>query len=651
MSKILETEKNKEYVKHVLDKTENVDNLAYHLQWYLNIAYYAGKQWIAYDTVNKRLFEPPKEPHKVRMTINRVQPIVRTELAKITKNKFVMEVVPASNEEKDIDSSRIGDKVLEWIEYELDLQNRDRENALWGLTCGMGFVKPFWNSNKGDEVPDVETGEVMKQGDVDIDIVSPFECKWDQTAKKWSEVKWFSHEKARSTDYVKEVYGVEVEAEAGLVDTNIYESQLKNLNTNWSTSSYKPLENSVRVIEYWELPTPTYPKGRRITIAGEKLLFYDEDIGFGNEDKTERELPFFPFFHIKIPGRVQGMSIIENLIPVQREYNKSRSQVVEHIQLMANPKWLVEVGSLASEITDAPGEIVEYYKGFEKPNQSNPKPMGDEIFKNLSDCVEEFQFISGQQEVSHGSTPPGVKSGVAIQFLQEQDDTKLGPTISNFIDCKRNYMSYMLKMIRYKYIEPRVIKIVGENKKVETIEFMGSDLTSHDVRVQEGNMFMQSKAAKQEWIFNLINAGILNVERDKQIILKMLELGLTDELYNEENIDINQAQQENDKWTLGDMSPKVRDFFNHTLHIIEHNKFRKSNDYEKLDEEHQIQVDGHVNEHMAFLNGNSQTDEQQAQGDVEAILSQLSPEERQVFDGLPLEKQQMFLDDAMNGGV
>ncbi len=593
--------KEKDIVSEIQKKLDSVDDLAYHMQNYLNIAYYAGKQWIAYDQTNKRLFEPPKEPHKVRLVANRIQPIVRTELAKLTKNKPIMGVIPASNEDDDIKSAKIAGKVCEWLEYELDLQTKDRENGLWGLTCGMGFIKPFWNIGKGDMIQDPDDGTQLKLGDVDVDVVSTFELKWDPSAKKWSEVKWICHEKPRDVDYVKEVYGVEVEPEKGILNTNLYEGQLRNLNSNWTTTSYKPMENAVMVKEYWEKPTKKYPKGRRVTIANDKVLLHEEDIGFGPEDNTERELPFFPFIHIKIPGRVHGQAIIENLIPIQREYNKSRSQIIENKNLMANPIWLAEEGAFVEDPTDMPGSIVEYHKGFNKPEMTQPTSIGADVYKNIEQCIEEFFFISGQQEVSHGSTPPGVKSGVAISFLQEQDDTKMGPSIANFIECKQNYMSYMLKMIRYKYDIPRTIKVVGQNKEVEVIEFMGSQLTSTDVRIQEGSMFQQSRAAKQEWIFNLIGSGVLNPVQDKQIILKMLELGTVDELYDEENLDINQAQKEQQRWEKGDPSPIVRDFFNHTIHIMEHNKFRKTEAYEELHPELQMVIDQHVEEHLSYL--------------------------------------------------
>lgn len=593
----------KDLIKEVQDKLDTVDNLADEMQSYINLAYYTGKQWIAFDTVNRRLFEPPKEKGQIRYVGNRIKKIVRTELAKVFKNQPVMQVIPASNDDIDIDSSVLGEKICEWLEYEMDLPQKDRDLVMWGLTTRICFIEPFWNTGKGKDIyyegESPEDSYNGKTGDVDIDIINLFECKYDPTAKQWEDVKWFCKEKVRTVDYVKEVYGVDVEPEDDLEETNYLESQLKNLSATWNTVSAKKTKNSVKVKEYWEKPSTKHPKGRRITIANNKVLAYVDDIGFGEMDDTDRELPFFPFVHIVVPGRVPGQSIIEDLIPVQREYNRVRSKIIEYNQKMAG-KWVIEEDSLVDDITDADDQILEYHKHATPPKIEQPGNLGADVYQNLEQLLEEFYFISGQQEVSHGSTPTGVTSGVAIQFLQEQDDTVMAPTIRNYVRCKQQYMSYMLKMIRYMYREERTLKIVGKNKEIETRSFYGNEITSTDVRISEGTLLHASKAGKQQWIMNLIQSGVLNPQQDRDLILKMLELGIDDELYDSTEIDRNQAQNEQAKWLQGDFSPDVRDFYNHTIHILEHNKFRKGSDYEKMGEYQQF-IDAHIAEHQLYI--------------------------------------------------
>jgi len=606
-------------VKFVTDKTSKCKRDAYELQAYLNISYFLGKQWIKPDRSTNRLVEPPSEPWQVRYVANKIQPIVRTELAKMTKNKFTMYVNPATSDNNDIRAARIAEKIVEWAEYELGLQALDRDNCLWGLCTGISFMKPYWNPQKGRMLPQqAEDGTLlyesspMREGDIDSCVVPFLELKFDTSCSNWEDITWVCHEKVRTVDYIKEVYGIEVQAESGLTATNLYEAKLLTLSANGSGISYQKLEDSAAIHEYWEKPSGKYPKGRRITTCGDKVLLYDEDIGFGEQDDSERELPFFPFFHIKVPGRLMPTCLCEQLIPIQRELNKSRSQIIENKNLFGNPILMAPKGCLDEEPTNEPGQFIEYNPVGTEPKYLTPPQIGADVYQNIDLLNAELEFVSGQHETSHGSTPTGVTSGTAIGYLQEQDDTKLGPSIANFIACKQAYMRYLLKMVQKKYDIERTVRIAGDNRKVETMHFVGSDLTSIDVRVNESTMYQTSKSAMQDYVIKMVQYGLLvpTNERDRQLIMKVLEFGIVDDVYSEFEQDSAQAQSENDRFQQGDTTPDVRDFYNHDAHVKEHNKLRKSETYMQLPDEIKAAIDYHVQQHMDLylqkLVGNTQ---------------------------------------------
>ena len=110
----------------------------------------------------------------------------------------------------------------------------------------------------------------------------------------------------------------------------------------------------------------------------------------------------------------------------------------------------------------------------------------------------------------------------------------------------------------------------------------------------------------QDYIIKMVQYGLLlpTNERDRQLIMKTLEFGIMDDVYSEFEQDTSQAQTENDKFQNGDISPDVRDFYNHEAHIKEHNKFRKSETYAQLPIELKTIIDAHVEQHMAFYINN-----------------------------------------------
>lgn len=600
------------------ERVEQGKNQVSNAQNYINIAYYLGKQYIHWNAVEKKVYEASKEDGKTQFVANRTQKIVRTELAKIQKNKPIMKVVPASNEEDDIRSAKTGDKILDYLEYKHKLNTKvDKRAILWGLTTEFGMVHPYWDVSSGKSIEDpTEPGNNVKTGEEKIDILSPFELILDPDAKYFEEVAWAIKPKVRKIKYIKDRYGKDVGAEDGIEHNNGIQAQLDSLYSKYGQEKPKRSKDSVTVYECWEAPSTDYPKGRRWAIANGVLLYSINDIGFGENDDSERELPFFIFVHIEVPGKVGGQSIIEVLAPIQREYNRCRSQIIDNKDLMGNPTWMIQQGAVDDEddVPNGAGGILLYNKGFDRPQRDQPPQMGQDVYKNLEQLVDEFFFISGQQEVSHGGTPAGVTSGVAISYLQEQDDTVLAPTVSNWISCKQGYMSYLLKMVKYKYDYPQTLKIVGKGNEVSLMEFVGSDLSSTDVRVQEGTMFQNSTASKQNWIMTLISSGVLNPQTDRDMIIRMLELGMVDEMYDKGQVDTEQARKEQLMWEKRAFDETiVRDFYNHEVHIQEHNTFRKGDIYEDMSAEEQKQVDDHVLEHMVFKYEN----EMQALGGVQ----------------------------------
>lgn len=599
-----ETAQTPEQAKHVsfVDECyEKGSNESERLNSYAQLAYYAGKQWIGMSRASKQLVPLVAEPGQVQYTANRIMPIVRTEQAKVLRNKLTQQVVPASTEESDIRAAKIAEDVVEWLEYELDCQDVDQETVLWALTTRIGFAVATWDAKAGKIVGKDEKGDIH-EGQPRMDVCSIFEVFWDTSVATWKDIRFVGVERVRSIEYVKQVYGIDVPPEDGLMLTNVFDGKLSSLSGDGFSMDAHKVDNCTRVKMLWQAPCVEYPKGRLIVTASGRELAYVEDIGFGKDDDSEREVPVFPLIHIRIPGRIIGTCSTEQCMPIQREYNNSRSQIIENKNLMANPKWAVETGSLdGQEITREAGQVLNYRTGTAPPIMLQPASLGADVDKNIERCLEEFMYISGQQEVSHGSTPAGVTAGVAIQMLQEQDDTKLAPTIQQFARFKRKYLSYLLKMVKYMFTEERTVQLIGTNRRTDVLTFRGSDLTSTDVRFEDISATQLTKAAKQQYIIELVNAGVLNPQTDKDLILRMLELGVSDELYDAFEIDIQQALNENSRWAKGDMGTVTRDFFNHEVHVAQHNKFRKGDEYTMLDMDMQAIVDAHVQEHLEYI--------------------------------------------------
>jgi hypothetical protein len=610
-----QSEQQKQILNQVKERVDSVNNDVQDRIDTINLAYFRGQQWITWDMTNKMVVVPPKPSDQTRYVGNRLMKIVRTEKAKIQKNRVQMNVIPASTDQDDIEAAKMSDKVIDWLEYTKKLQVEDDRLLDWGLTTSITYMHPYWNPSLG-ELAD-ESG--LMTGDIDFDVLSCFEMKIDPAATCWRDVGWACKIKTRTVEYIESVYGVKVQPESDINTNNLYSSKMA-FAPLLGTVKTTPVDNAARVHDYWEKPTKQYPKGRHIIYVQSQILYMNEDIGFGDEDTTERILPFFPFVHVKIPGSVTGTNMVEQLIPLQREYNRCRSQIIDNKDKMAYPKWFYRPNSIdLNDLSGDPGGFVAVRDGAEYPHRDQPTAMSSDTFQNLEQIKEEFYFVSGQQEVSHGGAPADA-SGYAISLLLEQDDTTLAPSMESFLQCKQDYVGYALKIMRFRCIAPRLMRIVGRGEGVEMLSFQGSQMTSTDVRIQRGSVMQTSKSAKQAQIMSLVNSGILNPQEDKMKILQWLEFGSIDDIYNEAEQDTKQAKEEQLRWEQGQIeAPEqgVRDFFNHPVHLAEHNKFRKSKKYTTMPPELQAAIDAHCDMHNQFIQ-----QEQQAQ-----MAAQMPPQE------------------------
>jgi len=184
---------------------------------------------------------------------------------------------------------------------------------------------------------------------------------------------------------------------------------------------------------------------------------------------------------------------------------------------------------------------------------------------------------------------------------------------------------------------------------VDALTLKGSDLTSFDIRFDEMSLTQLTKAGKQQHVMELVTAGVLNPQMDRDLIIRMLELGITDELYDGLEIDVQQALNENAKWTKGELDTITRDFFNHEVHVAQHNKFRKGDEYTQLPPEAQMLIDMHVQEHMEYIMqammpapGTPTAAPGEESGmDVNRVMGSLTPEEQDYLNQNPQLLEQM----------
>src|ERR1022692_333757 len=615
--------------------------------WLMNMAFFAGQQWMYYN--QGRLMQVPLAAERVKITDNRIVGIVRGEIAKMTKQNPDWQITPTSADDADLHGAEMGEQVIDYLWRHLDLRNQLEEALRWSRIVGAGFWKVTWDNAIGDKVqalcdhednlvlhppthplagvpvktheaadeegnlPEGTKSKTIAPGDVHVETVSPFEIFQDPIAKRIDTCEWIIQTSVKSAEWVKEHYGVDVTPDVD-VSAGPIESRIFFAGQTEGSTGYK----GVQVNEYWCKPNTKYPEGRRVVWVVKKKLH--------DGPNPYKKLPFVMFRGIPVPGRFWPTSITEQLRGPQTELNKIRSQIVENASKFGNPSLMVS-RQAGVNFSGKPGERIDYNSTIQDPTPSylEAPPLPAYVLEQQKQIELSMQEISGQHEVSHAQVPAGVKAASAINLLQEADDTKLGPSIFEMEESIGVAGEMLLELVAQFWSDERTIMIAGEDHAMDALVFRGAALKENTrVEVQTGSMIPRSKAAKQASIQDMMGLymqyGQAGQPMDKRMlgkVLKDMEAGDLAKLFGDTSVDESQINRENQQMSQGNELP-VNPFDSQSAHVAGHTEYQKGPTYLQLPEEAKTAMERHIALHR-----------QQIQKEQElAAQSQQPPQEK-----------------------
>jgi hypothetical protein len=639
--------------------------------WSMNLAYFEGEQWVAW--AGGRLYRPDLSQERITLTDNRIQPAVRTEVAKLTKHRPTFICTPRTSGDDDISAAEMAEQILEYQWTHLELQDRFPRALLWSRTACAGFLKVIWDKSLGDgtEVlvgpdgqpiagqdgrpitadidpdqliaqlglpPGSVKRERVNQGDIRAVVRSPFQIFPDPLAETFADVEWLIEESIVSQDYVEERYGKKIEPDTP-ANPGLVQAQL-----NWSASDaggYK----GVKVFELWRKPCRKYPNGFTIPWTGREIL---EE---GHEPFDP--MPYVMFSGIDVPGRFWPTSITEQLRDPQTELNKTKSQIAENRNRIGNPTVLASKQAIGDpeefeRQMSQPGGVMYYDDTSQNatPAYLEAPQMPQYVTQEIDRIEASIQEISGQHEVSSAQVPAGVTAASAINLLQEADDTRLGPAITNMEGQLAQLGRKILRLVAKFYDDQRTIALAGENKGWEIFDFKGAMLRDHThVDVEAGSTFPRSLAAKQAGMESMLTTSLQNgiplSQKNLAKYFRAFQIGGLEHLVDDFSLNEQQIDRENRQLTLGQQTP-INEYDDDEAHIEGHQDFQKQFRYQRLAPPLQVMFEAHVDAHRQRL-ADQQFAEQQAQ-----MMPQLAMQGQQMQLTQATGEQQMAQKDVLH---
>ena len=598
------------------------------LQWFNNMSMFYGHHWVEQtrgdfpDGYRDKLFTPRKPYYHQRKTINRIRSYVRWEMSKMLSSFPSAQAIPASSEDEDQRAAFAAEQAWTSISEAKKLRQHMSRAIWWTIVTGNGFVKTHWDTTCVDRV----SGEM---GDIKYGHVTPFHLFVPDIREQDIEDQPFVINAYTKTVewaeyyFAKELNGIKLAPSTSSANQILDEAYLNLGHT-------KTLD-SVIVYETWVKPgaTKLLPEGGVIVSIDDILIsVYREGFPYGH-----MMYPFTKFEHIPTATFYADSPIVD-LSQLQKEYNGLRSEISEAGRRMAKPQLIAPMGSIVpSKLTNEPGLVIQYKPGMAPPQPLPLSPLPQYYLDQQDRILNDWIDISGEREVSRGSTPPGVTSGTAISYLQEASNQYLTPQYQS-IEAGIEKIATQTIELFVQYVDiPRKIRTIGADGAFDTMLLKGADVASGtDIRVESGSSFAKSKAAQEARVMDMFAVGII----DQPAAARMLELGGVQKIMDTLNVAERKAQRENIKMkmlTLEDIEMarmeamqeimaglppeamedpnimaeiqnmpappviSVDDFDIHEVHIETHNKFRMSQEYEILPDELKAQFAEHVAMH------------------------------------------------------
>ncbi len=583
------------------------DRRPFEAQWFVNTAYYRGlldPKWHAGD---QRLFSPPSPTYREKVAINLLFKKVRARMAKFLRNRPRPEVRPPTADIKRKQDARMTTQALRFLEDKLRMQRLYEKALMWSVMTNHGYWWFYWDENKlgkvkqqqVDPVTNVVIEETIENGvvgEICIEAGGPFEVLIaDPAVVDLADQPKIMRIRMRPVEEMRKRYPDHAERiKPETQDRGFsYDRQLSVLNPATQSGVLGGLDskkkdegvggNEVLVKELFCRPSGDYPEGRYIVAAGGVLLKDEAALPYKFADMGN-PFPVVEFTDVENVGQYWGTCVTEQLVPVQRAYNITRSKVYEHIKisthgkLMAARQHKIPTGAW----TNGVGEIVEYtaLPGIKEPWVWVPPPIAADVWRTIELLKGELDEISHIFPEAEGQLA-GAESGFQTNLLQEAADALHQPDLLRHTDARRDAWFKLRRMMREYYDVPRLISVAGSDRQVEAIEFSRDDIDEHaEIVVEATSALPDMKGARIQSVMEMWSAGIWGAADDPEArrkVQKVLELGVVDEMLEDARQDEEVARMENKFVEEGTQPvPTPEPWENHQVHWNVHTAALKS---------------------------------------------------------------------------
>lgn len=518
----------------------------------------------------------------VKLPVNLFRNLARHLHSMITANRPTLEARAVNSDYKSLSQTYLANGILDYYMREKGLEEHVADAAEMAIVLGASYLKMEWNATAG-EVHDInpETGEPDREGELEFTLLDPLNVVVDGTKENWN-----SHEWVMTRTYINRFnliakYPEKADKIAAMEPKNGYSNYRLSVFSNDDT-------DDIAVYEFFHKKTEAMPSGRY-------LLFLDADIVLLDAPLPYRSIPVFRLCPTAIMGTPYGYTDMFDVYPMQEALNSLYSSIMTNqnafnVQSLYVPKGAdINTASLSGGMN-----IIE---GNAKPEPIQLTSTAPETFNFLNILSQAMESQVGVSSVTRGSPEASLRSGNALALVQSMSLQFQTPFQKNYVKFLERIGTSLLDILKDYAQTPKMISLVGKNKKAYLKEFTGDMIGDiKRVIVDVGNPLSRTTAGRLEVANNLLQQGAIKEPRHYFMVL---ETGSIDTMIEGDMADLILIQSENEMLLEGrDVMAHPLD--QHRMHIMEHRAVTSDPDLRR-NPELSKKVNDHIQEHIDML--------------------------------------------------
>src|SRR3990172_5803143 len=542
---------------------------------------------------------------------------VETNIALLTENRPRPRVTAKSDRRDDLKAAELSELTMEYLWEALTMPEKHRELARMILYCGTAWLEVYYDElavrhpvgettteessfaipseegapidiNLQRTVTDKKGKTSIEFGEVVANVSSPFEMHlpmvhyWNGDDMGWILREYYTPISALQDKYgssgtkgiLTKKNGWNIDALERLRDGEGGKGSVspQNLPLWWYERLTDLVEGPgpslyVGTPETWSgytvvrvfdrKPSPMWPNGRTIIVAGDQLLYDSpKDRGARAFDPRwpTRWHPYIRYHWESMLGSIYARSLVSKLLPKIKRINNIDTAAIMYRRTVPIASWVVPKGTVVVEdffTGGQGGQILEYdprRTNNQAPQAIFPPSFPEAILNERATQIAEMESIARTEQVLRGERPTGVNSATMLDVLRKQALASRSAILQAWDESLQDTGSALLQeTVKYVKKDKRYaerIRLLAREKGISrmTIEaFSGSDLQDNViVRVDTASQALVSKEARQQRVMEFLQYAAA---------LMSLPLGLQQNILEELQIkgDLNPAGPDVDR--------------------------------------------------------------------------------------------------------